>query len=50
MNTIAATMFEEKLSFLKMINIIPVCVSKQIFNDKIWDTEKEIITLPEVEK
>ena len=41
----------EKLSvFLKMVNITPVYMGKKIFDNPIWDTDKEVITLPEIEK
>ena len=40
----------EKSAFLKMVNIIPVCVEKDIFDSPVWDTDKQVIQLTEVEK
>lgn len=42
--------FKEKLSFFKMVNITPVCMGDKIFDNPIWDTNKQVILLPEVEK
>ena len=37
-------------NFLRTVNITPVCVGEDIFDSPIWDTDKQVIHLQEVEK